>query len=104
MSSNQKPFMNEPKPSTPIVSSALLGVSELCQQIGIELRGTDGQPYCCGQRMTVKSGIIGTDFAECQICKKAIGNMASPHINGGGIPTDEWLKKQGEQTWARLDA
>ena len=26
MSSNQKPFVNEPKPSTPIVSSALLGV------------------------------------------------------------------------------
>ena len=87
-----------------VASGAVLGVSELCQQIGIELRGADGQPYCCGQRMTVKSGIIGTDFAECQICKKAIGNMASPHINGGGIPTDEWLNKQGDRTWVRLDA
>ena len=34
MSSNQKPFMNEPKPSTPIVSSALLECADFQEHPG----------------------------------------------------------------------
>jgi len=74
-------------------------VTDLCQREGIELRGDDGQPYCCGERMNVRGGIIGPDFAECRKCGKAIGNAASPHINGGCIPSDEWIKENGNKTW-----
>jgi len=82
----------------------LLDVSDLCQCEGIELRGEDGQPYCCGERMIVKGGLIGPDFAECRRCGKAIGNAASPHINGGGIPSAEWLDEHGDKTWYLMRA
>jgi len=81
----------------------LLGVSELCQQLSIELRGADGQPYCCGERMEVRSGIIGVDYAKCRKCGKAIGNVMSPHINGGYIVNDDFVKQHGDRTWTRLD-
>ena len=57
---------------------SLFDVTDLCQREGIELRGDDGQPYCCGERMNVRGGIIGPDFAECRKCGKAIGNAAKP--------------------------
>ena len=78
---------------------SLFDVTDLCQREGIELRGDDGQPYCCGERMDVRGGIIGPDFAKCRKCGKAIGNAASPHINGGRIPSDEWIKENGNKTW-----
>ena len=81
---------------------SLFDVADLCQREGIELRGDDGQPYCCGERMNVRGGIIGPDFAECRKCGKAIGNAASPHINGGCIPSDEWIKENGNKTWCVL--
>ena len=82
-----------------IKSTPLLAVSDLCQRECIELRGDDGQPFCCGVRMHVKAGIFGPDFAECLTCGKMIGNAASPHINGGFIPSDEWIKEHGDKTW-----
>ena len=78
---------------------SLFDVTDLCQREGIELRGDDGKPYCCGERMNFRGGIIGPDFAECRKCGKAIGNVASPHINGGYIPSDEWIKENGNKTW-----
>jgi len=84
-----------------IDASDLRTIRELCAEIGIELRGEDGQPFCCDQRMRVSGGIIGPDHARCEVCGKEIGNLASPHVNGGRVPTDEFLKS--EKTWARLD-
>ena len=75
-------------------------IAEVRRRTGIELRGDDGKPYCCGQRMQVKSGVMGPDYAKCHACGQAIGNAASPHINGGYIPTDEFVKSG--KTWVRL--
>ena len=97
MSDNPEPAAGVSSPST-----ALFDVTDLCQREGIELRGEDGQPYCCGGRMNVRGGMIGPDFAECRKCGKAIGNAASPHINGGRIPSDEWIKEHGDKTWCVL--
>jgi len=85
-----------------MIDDNLLDITTLCKREGIDLRGDDGQPYCCGERMTVRSGIIGPDYAHCAICGKAIGNAASPHINGGYIPPEEWFAEHGTRTWYRL--
>ena len=76
-------------------------VEELCKQLGIELKGDHGQPYHCGERMNVKSGILGPDYAKCK-CGLEIGNMSSPHINGGHILGDEWYQENGNATWIKL--
>jgi len=78
-------------------------VEELCADLKIELRGEDGQPYCCGERMNVRAGLMGPDYAECQKCGEIIGNVASPHINGGFILSDEWLTEHGDATWAEIE-
>lgn len=77
-------------------------IEDVKTRTGIELRGDDGQPYCCDQRMQVKGGIIGPDYAKCHVCGQEIGNAASPHINGGCIPTAEFL--QSGKTWVRLSS
>jgi hypothetical protein len=82
-----------------IESTQLFDVSDLCRRESIELRGDDGQPFCCGVRMRVKVGMFGHDSAECLTCGKMIGNAASPHINGGFIPSGEWIKEHGNKTW-----
>ena len=51
--------------------------------LGVELRGSDGQPYCCGVRMSVKAGFFGTDYARCDSCGAKLANIASMHVNGG---------------------
>lgn len=84
-----------------IDASDLRTIRDLCAEQGIELKDEDGQPFCCEQRMTVSGGILGPDHAECEMCGKTIGNVASPHINGGHIATDEFVKSG--KTWARLD-
>ncbi len=78
-------------------------VTDLCAELRIELKGDDGQPYHCGTHMHVKGGIIGPDYAKCETCGITIGNLASPHVNGGGIPSDEWIAEHGNATWERLD-
>lgn len=77
-------------------------VTDLCEELGIELKPPDGQPYHCGNRMKVKSGICGPDYAECN-CGLRIGNMLSPHINGGIIPDENWIEEHGEATWVKLN-
>ena len=81
----------------------LKSVVVLCFDEGIELRGEEGHPFCCGERMRTKSGIMGTDYAKCLKCGKAIGNMASPYINGIGFPKRKWLEEHKQYTWLRLD-
>ena len=80
----------------------LTDVRTLCAKLGIELQGEQGHPFHCGQRMKTYSGIMGTDLAICEVCGLTIGNIASPHINGGFLMGDEWHKKHGDRTWARL--
>lgn len=75
-------------------------VAEVKALTGIEMRGDDGQPFCCGKRMQVKGGIMGPDYAKCHVCGQEIGNAASPHINGGCIATEEFMKSR--KTWVRL--
>lgn len=76
-------------------------VTELCAELGIELRGDDGQPFHCGERMRVKSGLMGPDYAECR-CGLKIGNMASPHVSGC-FPSQQWLEENGNRTWLKLE-
>lgn len=75
-------------------------------RIGVDLRGEDGQPYHCGERMTVKGGILGTDYAKCETCGALLLRIDSPHTNGGQIFTHEeyqllsdavWVAKEGEE-------
>src|SRR5690606_40063074 len=75
-------------------------IEEVKARTGIEMRGDDGQPFCCGKRMQVTGEIIGPDYAKCHVCGQEIGNAASPHINGGYIPTEEF-EKSGK-TWVHL--
>ena len=83
----------------------LKDVRTLCKEIGIDLQGPDGQPFCCSQRMTVRGGIMGPDYAKCEKCGKTIGNMASPHINGGYIPDEKFFEDHpNNSTWVRLDS
>ena len=78
---------------------SFFSLKELCEREHIELRGAEGKPYCCDELMSVRSGMIGPDYARCNVCGKEIGNIASPHINGGYIPSKEWVAIHGEKTW-----
>lgn len=60
---------------------ALYTVVEIAEATGIDLRGPAGHPYHCGERMHVKAGLIGPDYAQCEACGLTIGNAASPHIS-----------------------
>jgi len=75
-------------------------VTECCKENGIELRGDDGQPYHCGERMSVRSGIIGPDYATCK-CGLAIGNLASPHVSGA-IMSKAWFEEHRDRTWVKV--
>ncbi len=72
--------------------------------VGIELQGEDWQPYCCGERMQVNAGLIGTDYLKCHQCKTELRNMASPHVNGGCLVGGDWLEEHGMDTWVAYKA
>lgn len=82
------------------MSMTFMSIRELCEAEEIDLRGEDGQPYCCDERMHVKSGICGPDFARCRQCGKEIRNFVSPHVNGGYLVTEEFA--ESGRTWARV--
>lgn len=67
--------------------------------LGVELRGEDGQPFCCGDRMTVKGGIFGVDYASCEKCGNYLYRIDSPHTNGGHVFSDEAYEELGERVW-----
>jgi len=67
--------------------------------IGVELRGDDGQPFHCGVRMTVKSGIFGVDYAKCEGCGCLLMRIDSPHTNGGRVFEDADYDALGENVW-----
>ena len=75
-------------------------VRTIASKAGIELRGDDGQPYCCDERMQVKAGIFGPDFARCHQCDLQIWNSASPHINGGIVLNESVLERFGDEMWS----
>lgn len=80
-------------PFDPIVHA---DVRTIAATVGIELRGDDGQPWHCGARMQVKSGIVGTDYARCEACGLTVGNILSPHINGGYVMADPIFEAHGD--------
>lgn len=79
-------------------------VKTVARRAGIELRGEDGQPYHCGQRMHVKGGIFGSDWARCEACGLTMANYASPHINHGRLFDDDWYEKWGHRCWTAWEA
>jgi len=90
MSEMQFPFLDQERYGT---------VEEIVRRLGIELRGEDGQPYCCGDRMQVKGGLFGPDYGKCDQCGKRIWNAASPHVNGGILLHDDVLAAWGNALW-----
>ena len=77
-------------------------VASICERAGVELRTVDGEegiPFCCGQRMQVKAGIMGPDYARCNECRLEVENLASPHINGGIVLNEEIILAHGERMW-----
>ncbi len=67
--------------------------------IGVDLRGDDGQPYCCGRRMHVKSGILGVDYAKCLSCGNLLYRIDSPHTNGGYVLREDVIEGLGDRVW-----
>jgi hypothetical protein len=86
---------------------SLATLDDAAAVLGVELRdeGVEGyvQPYHCGQRMRVKKGIIGPDYARCEVCGAELRCMASPHVNGGVVVSPEWLDAQGDRLWVAMD-
>lgn len=74
-------------------------VVEVAASVGIELRGEDGQPYHCGERMTVYSGVVGPDRASCEACGLTIENGLSPHMNGGYFLPDDVFEAHPHGAW-----
>lgn len=69
------------------------------ESIGVELRGEDGQPFCCGERMHVKGGIFGVDYAKCETCGNRLVRIDSPHTNGGYVFSAEEYDSLGDRVW-----
>lgn len=67
--------------------------------LGVELRGEEGHPFCCGDRMTVKGGIFGVDYASCETCGNYLYRIDSPHTNGGHVLSDEGYAELGDRIW-----
>ena len=77
-------------------------VRTIADNAGIELRTVEdeeGIPYHCKEKMQVKGGIIGPDYARCKTCGLVIYNMLSPHINGGLILKEKVIKTYGHSLW-----
>ena len=60
---------------------------------------------CCG-KVTYGSGIMGTDIAQCEKCKRAVVNILSPHVSPlliqGSVthaPPDDFIKAIGVRCW-----
>jgi hypothetical protein len=64
----------------------------------IEKRGDHA--YHCGEKMDVRSGLLGPDFAACHKCGIRLLNMASPHINGGRMPDGDNEQVKAGRTWS----
>ena len=77
-------------------------VRTVAKMTGIELRDEEdkeGIPYHSEEKMQVKRGIIGPDYARCNTCELVIYNMLSPHINGGLIFKEEVIQAFGDSLW-----
>ena len=71
----------------------------IADRAGIELKDEDGKPFHCGELMPTKGGLFGPDYAKCNTCGLMMANMASPHINGGVIFSEEVYEEFGEVMW-----
>lgn len=73
-------------------------VRQAADSIGVQLHGEEGHPFHCGERMTVKGGIFGVDYARCE-CGALMYRIDSPHTNGGYFLNEEALDNLGEAVW-----
>jgi hypothetical protein len=80
--------------------SPLLDLKSLCEKEAVIFFDWDNL-YCCNVPMYTGVGPWGPDYACCGCCGKILGNIASPRINGGVFPSNEFLQKNGERTWVR---
>jgi hypothetical protein len=84
----------------PILSDSLSELKSLCEKENVQYYGPDNL-YCCGVPMYTGAGPFGPDYACCGCCGKILANISSPRINGGIIPSDNFLRLHGQQTWVR---
>ncbi len=91
--------MSEERRGLTPIQDELADVRTICEAAGVELKGEDGQPFCCGERMYVGEGVLGPNYARCDKCGKEIRNLASPHVNGGYLMSDDWFAEHGDRTW-----
>ena len=77
-------------------------VQTVADRAGVELQGEEGIPFHCGERMHVKSGILGPDYAKCETCGLLLYNAASPHVNGGIVWKEDVLDKFGDGLWTTM--
>ena len=74
-------------------------VRTVAERAGIELRGEEGIPFHCGERMQVKEGVMGPDYARCSPCGLTMLNAASPHVNGGVVWNEQVMEEFGNVLW-----
>ena len=77
-------------------------VRTIAERASIELRTVEeeeGILFCCDQRMHVKAGIMGPDYAHCNQCGQTMTNQASPHVNGGILWNEEVMEAHGDRMW-----
>lgn len=77
-----------------------VAVEDAAAAAGVELRGGDGQPFHCGERMEVRGGMAGIDYAKCRPCGVTLFRVDSPHINGGHWMSEEFYDRQGDRLWS----
>jgi hypothetical protein len=100
MSNNQKPFMNEPKPSTPIVSSALLGVQREIEETKQAIRPLAEKLERLRRQL---ADMESSALIEVNKITRADVEMSS----GGGKPWfgtawvfGKWLAANSKKVWA----
>jgi len=81
----------------------MMSVRDICSKEQVELRGEKEQPYHCGEKMEIRSGLFGPDYVKCAVCDLEIGNMKSPHVNGGYMVDSAWAEEHGDKTWVKID-
>lgn len=82
-----------------LIREGATDIFSAARSIGVELRGEEGQPFCCGARMDVRSGIIGPDYSRCKICGNVLFRIDSPHTNGGVVLTQEVCERLDNRVW-----
>ena len=71
-------------------------VRTIAERAGVELRGEEGRPFCCRNRMQTKAGRMGTDYARCRKSGRVVCCMASPPMNEGIVWNKDIIELHGD--------